>query len=136
MVKFLMPLVCPIEELSSRQMVICDSRTAMDAHKGIFHFNDKAYQIAPDKETAFDYLSSILSALDADLNPSFSNIHLTLCWENMIRVSQWHSAKPSIGEALTLMRIAGLHSNDLQPFRTADINDIFPSLYYSKRFDI
>nr|MDA8078658.1 hypothetical protein [Nitrospiraceae bacterium] len=39
-------------------------------------------------------------------------------------------------EVFSLMKRASVADAELAPFRDADINDIFPSLYYGRRFDI
>ena len=58
-----------------------------------------------------------------------------MSWPNILQISLW-TAKPSTGDIFTLLRNEGISSEELQPFKASDINDIFPWLYYGKRFDI
>lgn len=48
----------------------------------------------------------------------------------------WKTAKPAVGDIFTLLRNEGISSEELQQFKASDINDLFPWLYYGKRFDI
>ena len=65
-----------------------------------------------------------------------SRIHIVLEWENILRVSSWKPARPDAGDAFILLKNSGVSTQELQPFKTADINDLFPWLYYGKRLDV
>ena len=41
-----------------------------------------------------------------------------------------------MGDAFFLLRNTGISREELLPFRDSDISDLFPWLYYGKRFDI
>jgi hypothetical protein len=65
-----------------------------------------------------------------------SRIHMVLGWENILRVSSWKSTRPAASDAFILLRNSGIGSYELQPFKTSDVNDLLPWLYYGKRLDI
>ncbi len=138
-----MPLLCPLDGLEkNHQIVICDSEISMQAHKYLFHFGNNAY-LKAGTEDIFDAVASVIDHCNSESSCSsghsiaFEKIHLSLKWENMLRVCLWSKATPTIGDAFTLLRNAGISSEELQPFKTsADVNDIFPWLYYGKKFDV
>ncbi|MBI3592515.1 MAG: hypothetical protein HY099_03405 [Nitrospirae bacterium] len=132
-----MPLLCPIDNLKdSHEMVICDSELSQQAHQQLFRFSDEVYVVANTKADVFDAISSAVSSCNSTPEAILSKIHIALCWENLLKVSLWKAARPAIGDVFTLLRKAGIGSEELQPYKTADINDMFPWLYYGKRFEI
>lgn len=137
MVKLFMPLLCPIDNLKeNHEIIICDSVVAKQAHKELFRYSDDVYVTINESENIFDVISSIINSCNAGSQSCPSRIHLVLNWLNLLRVSMWQAKKPATWDAFTMLKNAGVGSNELQPFKTADIDDIFPWLYYGKRFDI
>jgi hypothetical protein len=128
---------CSIDPLkNSHEVVICDSATARSAHKELYHFKDEVY-VTPDNETdIFEAVAGIVNSCNTSPSDCPSKIHIALGWESIMKTALWKHGQPVNGEVLILLRNAGLGSVELQPFRTADINDLFPWLYYGKRFDI
>lgn len=132
-----MPLLCPIEKLKeSRELVICDSERSRLAHKEVFHFSDEVYILAGEQDNVFDAILGMTNAFNAAPATGPSRIHLVLGWENILRVSSWKLRRPDVGDAFILLKNSGVGTQELQPFKTADINDLFPWLYYGKRFDV
>ncbi len=132
-----MPLLCPIEKLKeSRELVICDSESSRLAHKEIFHFSDEVYILAGEQDNVFDTILGMMNTFNAAPATGPSRIHIVLGWENILRVSSWKLRRPDVGDAFILLKNSGVSTQELQPFKTADINDLFPWLYYGKRFDV
>ncbi len=120
----------------NHELVICDSELSQQAHKELFRFNAEAYLITDETTNVFDIILSTINSCNSTSGTYPTKIHLTLTWENLLRLSLWKATKPTTGDALTLLRNAGITSQELQLLRTADINDIFPYLYYGKQFNI
>lgn len=132
-----MPLLCPIDNLKdNNELIICDSAMAKQAHKELFRYSDDVYVTIDESENIFDVISGIVDFCNAESQSCPSKIHIVLNWINFLQVSLWQAKKPTAGDAFTVLKNAGVGSNELQPFKTSDIDDIFPWLYYGKRFDI
>ncbi|MBF0557845.1 MAG: hypothetical protein HQL08_03585 [Nitrospirae bacterium] len=132
-----MPLLCPIESLKgNRELVICDGEGSRAAHKELYNFTDDAYFVAGERENVFDMIAGAVDTFNTSAAAGLSRIHLVLGWENILRVSSWKSARPAPGDAFIVLKNAGVSQQDLQPFKNADINDLFPWLYYGKRFNV
>jgi hypothetical protein len=133
-----MPLLCPVDRLDGRnEIVICDSETAKSAHMELFHFSEDAYITANNKSSsAFDMISGIVDRCNSGSGECPAKVHLVVNWCNLLQISAWKSLKPSIGDVFTILKSAGASAGDLQPFKNADVNDIFPSFYYGKKFNI
>lgn len=132
-----MPLLSPLDNLkNNHEVVICDSELSRQAHKELFHFKDDVYIIADNESGVFDAVVNIATTCNSAEEACLSRIHLVLGWENILKISAWKAAKPAPGDAFLVLKNAGVSSQELQPFKTADINDMFPWLYYGKRFDV
>ncbi len=138
-----MPLLCPIDGLNNiHEVVICDSELSRQAHKELFRFSDEVYLVASasapasDSSAIFDTVVQVADSCGAAGETCPSRIHIVLGWENILRVSSWKGAKPVAGDAFLILKSAGVSAQELQPFKTADVNDLFPWLYYGKRFEV
>ncbi|MDI6801384.1 MAG: hypothetical protein QMD01_04945 [Thermodesulfovibrionales bacterium] len=132
-----MSLICHIDNLKgNHELVICDSETAKNAHQELFRFNDNVYAIIPEIDNAFNVILNTVNSFNTSSPEFIQKIHLSLNWENLLRVCSWKAEKPVSVDVFILLRNAGITSQELQPFKAADINDMFPWLYYGKRFDI
>src|SRR5208283_878169 len=134
-----------IEKLkNAKEIVICDSELGQRAHKELFRFNEDVYVTLSRRSLSsppliYDVFNAIISTVIACNEypyPSLSKFHMVLYRENLLRTSLWQETKPSITDILLLLKNSGLTLQELQPFRKSDINDIFPWLYYGKRFDV
>jgi hypothetical protein len=122
------------ENLKNAELVICDSETASQAYRELFRSGDIQY-IIPDKAASLlDYLSHIINTYC--LSSPLRKIHLVMDWPNILQISLLKASRPSAGDVFTLLRNEGISSEELKPFKASDINDLFPWLYYGKRFDI
>ena len=134
MLKLQMSVLDSPENFKNTELIICDNETAGQAHMELFRSGDSDY-IIPDKAASIlDSLSHVINAYCS--SSSLQKIHLVMGWPNILQVSLWQKAKPSAGDIFTLLRNAGISSEELQPFKTSDINDFFQWLYYGKRFDV
>ncbi|MCL4492352.1 MAG: hypothetical protein M1510_10735 [Nitrospirae bacterium] len=132
-----MSLFCPIDNLkNNHELVICDSESSWRAHKELFHFSDDVYMIADAATDIFDAVAKAVTSCNFAPSNSPSKIHVALAWENLLKISLWKAAKPTPGDAFTILKNTGVSSQELQPFKTADVNDLLPWLYYAKRFDV
>ena len=131
-----MPLLCPIKLKESHELVICDSESSRTAHKELFHFRDEVYILPGEQDNIFDTLLGMVNTFNASPATGPSKIHIVLGWENLLRVSSWKLRRPDAGDAFILLKNTGVGARELQPFKTADINDLFPWLYYGKRLDV
>lgn len=110
-----------------REIVLFDDTRARASHKTLFSLDDACYI-----QSTVNILESILGAAHAGL----SRLHISAGWENMLKIAIWTSRRPMIHEALAILKKAGLKEEDLMPFLNAQTDDLFPWLYYGKRFDI
>ena len=131
-----MSLLCPIEKLDTHELVICDCESSRQAHSELFRFSDEAYFTADGTTGVFEAITDIIGSCNNASSGRPSKIQLVLVWENLLKVSFWKAVKPTAGDAFTLLKNSGVGSQELQPFKTADTNDLFPWLYYAKRFDV
>lgn len=132
-----MPAPLQTEKLKdNHELVICDGETAGDAHRDLYHSRDGAYVIVDETENFFNGVFDIVASFNSEPPENISKIHLSFGWENLLKLSLWRDARPSAGDAFVLLKNAGVGHNEFQPFKNADINDLFPWLYYGKRFDV
>ncbi len=132
-----MALLCPIDKLKAgHELVMCDSEHALNAHKELFRFSDEVYVLAGPQDNMFESIRGMVDACNAAPSTCPSRIHIVLGWENILRVSSWKPERPAAGDAFIVLKNSGLSQQELQPFKSADINDLFPWLYYGKRFDV
>lgn len=122
--------------LKTREVVICDSELARDTHKELFRFNDDSYFTGTADDNMFAFILGIVDLCNSVQANFPSKIQLVLNWENLLRVSVWRVPKPTTGDVFVLLKSAGIGQDELQPFKNTDTNDLFPYLYYAKRFDI
>lgn len=110
-----------------REVVLSLNEFAAQAHRELYCFEDKCYILS-----GSDFLASLLSAAEN----SADRLHVAADWENLLRMALWSSVKPPLFDVLGLLKKSGAAETELQPFMKADISDLLPWLYYSKRFDI
>ena len=110
-----------------REIVIFEKEIAKNTHKALFSLNDDCYQTC-----GKNILQSVLDVAHKGL----SKLHIAVGWESILKVAIWTSGRPLIHEVIALIKKTGVQEEELRPFQHADINDIFPWLYYSNRFDI
>lgn len=77
----------------------------------------------------------LLGVVSASVTEDLTKLHIAAGWEAILRVALWTSRRPLLIDVLGLLKKVGITESELLPFRNADINDIFPWLYYGKRFE-
>ena len=100
---------------------------AKRSHRHLFRLDEACYRNAGE-----DMVGSVLSVDLKDV----SRLHISVCWETMVRMALWTSGPPPIHDVLALLKKAGVADEELSPFIAADVRDLFPWLYYGKRFDV
>jgi len=89
--------------------------------------DDSCYHLADG-----DFLGSVRAVITDDL----SKLHIAAGWEPMLKVALWTSRRPPLHDVLMLLKKSGVSEAELSPFGNADINDLFPWLYYGKRLEV
>jgi len=110
-----------------REVVLVHHEISKQAHRELFSFDESRYV-----ESGKDICESIL-ALAAQ---SVDKMHIAADWEHLLMIALWTPARPVSFDVMSLLRRSGAGDAELAPFRTSDINDLFPWLYYGKKFDI
>ena len=112
---------------TSREIVLYQGEAAKKSHQHLFALDDSCYFPAGQ--------SIVSSILSADLD-DVSKLHISVGWEAMIELALWTSGKPVVNDVLFLLKRAGIGDDEIAPFMKAEVGDIFPWLYYGKRFDV
>ncbi len=107
------------------ELVLASSEAARDAHRELYHLAEGLYIIA--EENLFERVAS----LSGDLN----KLHIASNWADILKLATWR-AKPAMADVFFLLTHLGIRPEELQPFRESGIEDLFPWLYYARRFDI
>lgn len=112
---------------TSREIVVYLGEAARTSHKALFSLGDECYISASE-----NVISAILSVADQDVD----RLHISADWKEILKVALWTTGEPALYDVINLLRKAGASDADLGPFRKSDVDHIFPSLYYHRRFDI
>jgi hypothetical protein len=108
-----------------RETVLASSESSRDAHRELYRFAEDAYIVVS---------GSLLDTITA-FNGDSDRLHISSDWSDAVRLAVWKT-DPGIGDALFLLRNMGISSEELLPYRRAEVSDLFPWLYYGKRFDV
>lgn len=108
-------------------MVIFQDEISRKSHKTLFLLDDACY-----KQSCRNIVDTIAEVAQAGL----CKLHISAGWENLLKIAVWTCDRPLIHEVVALIRKTGVCEEELLPFQHGDVNDIFPWLYYSNRFDI
>lgn len=109
------------------EMVLVQQEVSKKVHQELFSFDDSRYVVAGN-----DILESILSLAEQGVD----KIHITADWKHLLMIALWVPSQPPIFEVINLLKKHGSSDDELAPFMTADINDLFPWLYYGNKFDM
>lgn len=77
---------------------------------------------------------SILSAVEG-LSGELNRLHVVVNWTDLVRLTSWKT-DPGLGDLFLILRNAGVRKEELAPFKNSEVDDLFPWLYYGKRFDV
>lgn len=118
---------CDITWGTRQEEVISENDICKEAHRQLFRFDEKIYTVTN---------GSVRDEIEDRIKAGALRLHLTGTWPWMLKIALQKDDKPERGDVFYLLKLLGLNDEELQPFASADINDIFYSLYYGKRFDI
>jgi hypothetical protein len=110
-----------------REVALVQHAASKQAHQELYSFEDSRYVTA-----GANILDSILALADEGVD----KIHIAADWMHLLMIALWTPSIPSGFEVMGLLRKSGAGDAELAPFRNADINDLFPWLYYGSKFDI
>lgn len=106
-------------------IVLTSGERAKKAHRELYHFSDDVY---------VDAGENLLRPVEK-LSGHPVRLHIATTWKGILNLALW-KPEPTIGDLFILLKNIGIGPDELLPFKDADLNDIFPWLYYGKRFDI
>lgn len=109
------------------EVVVYSNDIAKKAHQQLFTLPESSYLPAKNR---------ITDAVTAAARDNIIKLHIAADWEAIVTIALWSSVRPASHDVLTLLRKAGVAEAELSPFAKADVNDLFPWLYYGKKFDI
>lgn len=110
-----------------REIVLYKGEAAKRSHQNLFSLDDSCYCLTGE--------SIVASILSVNLE-NVSKLHISTGWEAMLEVALWTTGRPPVHDVLVLLRRAGIGDDEIAPFRKSEVGDIFPWLYYGKRFDV
>lgn len=116
-------------------LVVCDGPKSVSAHRGIFNFNEKDYIVCRPHLLPLT-ITDIIGRLTEGSDCTVCNLHITTGWEGLFVVLLWEASDHSVRSVYLPLREAGMTRAEIEPFVEGPVSDIFPNLYYSKRFDI
>jgi len=110
-----------------REVVLVQHDALKKLHQELFSFDDSRYITAGN-----DILEAILSLAAQGID----KLHIATDWMHLLMIALWIPSRPSVSDVLTLLKKHGASDDELAPFRTSDINDLLPWLYYGSKFDL
>ena len=110
-----------------REVVLVQHEISRRAHRELFSFDESRYIMS-----GGDIRESILALASQGVD----KIHVAADWEHLLMIALWTPARPLSFDVMNLLRKSGAGDAELAPFRASDINDLFPWLFYGKKFEI
>ncbi|HXX57781.1 MAG TPA: hypothetical protein VEI96_07245 [Thermodesulfovibrionales bacterium] len=107
-----------------REVIIASDEESGRIHRETCHSAEEDCRLA-----GGDILGSVMG-----LSQEVERLHIVATWPDVIRLAAWKT-EPKMGDLLVLLKSVGLRADELLPFANADTGDLFPWLYYGKRFD-
>jgi hypothetical protein len=132
--KFIMYL-SPEHISNLTEVVVCDSESALKAHRELFRYSQNSYFSSGDASNAFPLVVNLVDTCNVAVSCP-TRIHLAVGWENMLRVAAWQADFAMIRDVFIVLKNAGVTDAALAPFSDSPIIDLFPFLYYGKRIDV
>lgn len=138
---------CPFEPVAHlKNVVLCDGPLSRRAHQELFNLPDHSYVIPPPGgEESFSLIGFVSELVrrkaphdsqPPDGDSHYFRVQMALTWESLLKVVRWTDAVPVTADIFIELGQAGLSSGELRQFRNADPADLFPWLYYGKRFEV
>ncbi|HSW64646.1 MAG TPA: hypothetical protein VLH56_15255 [Dissulfurispiraceae bacterium] len=127
----------PLAELviRHREVAVCSGADAARLHQDLYRLADGAYITLTEGPASFPELAALMQACEEDRTCREFRLHVTVGWEALLHLATGKTAlrRPDI---LLVLIDAGVKPEEMQPFREAPAADLFPWLYYAKRFDV
>ncbi|KAF0182362.1 MAG: hypothetical protein FD164_1201 [Nitrospirae bacterium] len=127
----------PLAEIvkSHREVAVCSGADAALLHQDLYRLADGAYIALTEGTSSFPELAALIQECEDDRNCREFRLHVTVGWEALLHLAAGKNSLrwPDIFLAL---KDAGVKPEEMHPFRDAPVVDIFPWLYYAKRFDV
>jgi hypothetical protein len=105
--------------------VIASNKESKYAHSKLYHYAEDAY-ITVDG----DILNAVVT-----FSKDMKRLHIAATWRDLLRLCVWKE-DPKTGDLFVLFKNSGIRTEELLPFRDSDIGDLFPWLYYGRRFEV
>jgi hypothetical protein len=119
--------ICLPSDKECAELVLCGDEVSKKAHKELYSFVESRYVIS-----AGDLLEEAISLACGGA----ARLHIVSVWTDILRVSLWSAAGPPVFDALSLLGRSGVSAGELAPFRNSEVADLFPWLYYGRKFDV
>jgi len=105
-------------------VVIAENEYAKKAHQELFHWADEYYRLEPHP---FKFIESI--------DGKFEKLHIVGSWQYILKLALF-SEELNPSATMFLFKKLGMPEEELKPFSSAPVDDIFYTIYYGKRFEI
>jgi hypothetical protein len=109
------------------ELVLVQHGISKKVHQELFSFEDSRYIMAGN-----DILESILALAGQGVD----KMHIAADWKHLLMIAFWMPSQPPVFDVMNLLKKHGASDDDLKPFRTSDVDDLFPWLYYGRKFDM
>jgi len=125
----------PVFRPTSCDFVVCDGPISLSAHRGIFNFNSEVY-LECNPNSILITITDVIGELTKGHGATVRNLHITVGWEGLFTVLLWGVEDNTVQRSYLLLKDAGMTRFEIEPFLESPISDIFPNIYYTKRFDV
>ncbi len=109
-------------------LILCENITAKEAHRELFGYNDSCYAIL-----GIESIKEELTRLNRFKN--IDSLHICVSWVTLLELATRGSVMNRFN-ITELMKRAGLNEEEREIIKDFGINDIFPWLYYGKKFRV
>jgi hypothetical protein len=118
-----------------REIAICCGAAAADVHRNLYHLADGAYITIPDGVPSYQAISGLVQTCADDPACREIRLHVVVDWDALLHLS---AGKDTLRwpDLYLVLKDAGVKPEEMQPFKDAPPADLFPWLYYGKRFDV
>ncbi len=109
-------------------LILCENIIAKEAHRELFGYDDSCYVIS-----GMESIKKELIRLSRFRN--IESLHICVSWTSLLELSTKDGALNRFN-ITELMKRAGLNEEEREIIKDFGINDIFPWLYYGRRFRV
>jgi len=109
------------------ELVLVQHEISKKVHQELFSFDESHYIMAGN-----DILESILALAGQGVD----KLHIVVDWRHLLMIALWMPSLPPVFDVTNLLKKYGASDAELSPFRMSDVDDLFPWLYYGRKFDM